>query len=262
MVLVRDAGGRSPCRHTCAGINCTHELIALSSAHPYSPPCPASPCLSPSHSSCSATLGCRHRLRVFQVAVASVLCRHVEVMEETGVMNTLQAQWLFALAAVLEKPVHAGVVSTLRALLRKVRGVLHRLLHKRAMHGCLVVAGFAFAVTMLPHGQPHEQPVQAVSVPAGIDTDNDCGDVFTHVPCFDVHYMILHATCFGVFHRAVSSMQLLAPPMVVCPECVCVQNWHSPLGGSLARGPVSSHRPPAALPQHAGCGGRCLFWAG
>lgn len=62
----------------------------------------------------------RFVLAMEQVAVGNVLQLHVERLQGQPTLDSLPAQWLFALAARLEKPAHAGVVSSLRALLRKV----------------------------------------------------------------------------------------------------------------------------------------------
>lgn len=51
--------------------------------------------------------------------MAELLQRHVEQLLDQPEAGPLRGQWLFALAARLEKPIHADVSAAFRALLRK-----------------------------------------------------------------------------------------------------------------------------------------------
>jgi len=42
----------------------------------------------------------------------------------TRINRTVYMQWIYALGAVLETPVHADVSATLRALMRRIRSLL------------------------------------------------------------------------------------------------------------------------------------------
>jgi gem associated protein 2 len=53
-----------------------------------------------------------------QVAVVSLLLRHIEQLDGTT-LTLLRSQWLFALTAWLDKPVHAETAAALRQLLRR-----------------------------------------------------------------------------------------------------------------------------------------------
>ncbi len=55
-----------------------------------------------------------------QLTVGALLERRVARLQASEALGELEAQWLFALAAALEKPVHSGVVAALRALVRRV----------------------------------------------------------------------------------------------------------------------------------------------
>ena len=50
--------------------------------------------------------------------VSRLLRWHVEWLQEAGGLTDERAQWLFALAALLEKPLQMGPAGNLRALLR------------------------------------------------------------------------------------------------------------------------------------------------
>ncbi len=60
-----------------------------------------------------------------QVAVGALLQRCVARVTEDGAapLTETEAQWLFALAAALEKPAHCDVVAALRCLTRRVRAL-------------------------------------------------------------------------------------------------------------------------------------------
>ncbi|KAL6760682.1 survival motor neuron interacting protein 1-domain-containing protein [Haematococcus lacustris] len=55
-----------------------------------------------------------------QVGVAALLQRLVSHSEQSACLAERTAQWLFALAAMLQKPAHSDNIAALRALLRKV----------------------------------------------------------------------------------------------------------------------------------------------
>lgn len=55
-----------------------------------------------------------------QVCVGQLLSRYADALEAAPSLQPLQAQWLFALCSVLQKPVHADVGACLRSLMRRV----------------------------------------------------------------------------------------------------------------------------------------------
>lgn len=98
------------------------------------------------------TLCCAHMLMLLQPEVARLFLRHCQQLPEQcpDSLPLLRAQWLFALAARLEKPCHAEVAAGFRSLLRhccKLRaGVSHDadpLLPK--LNVLIVMAGAYFA---------------------------------------------------------------------------------------------------------------------
>lgn len=59
-------------------------------------------------------------LAMDQVCVAAVLQRYIQQFHDMPSPSRAQCLWLFALTARLEKPIHADMGASMRALLRKV----------------------------------------------------------------------------------------------------------------------------------------------
>jgi hypothetical protein len=55
------------------------------------------------------------------VSVGVLLQRLITQLQAAAALGPVPAQWLFALAAVQQKPAHSDVVSAMRSLTRKVR---------------------------------------------------------------------------------------------------------------------------------------------
>ncbi len=56
---------------------------------------------------------------VVQVCVSALIQRHVEQLPSQPCLSYLRSQWLFALAAALERPVPPDVSAALRSLVRQ-----------------------------------------------------------------------------------------------------------------------------------------------
>ncbi|KAF5832507.1 survival motor neuron interacting protein 1-domain-containing protein [Dunaliella salina] len=59
-------------------------------------------------------------LHMDQVVVGNLLARQVAELQTASSMQPFCAQWIYALGAILEKPVHADVSASLRALMKRV----------------------------------------------------------------------------------------------------------------------------------------------
>lgn len=96
-----------------------------------------------------------------QVTTASLIQRHVEQLLEQEEASQERSQWLFALAARLERPLQADVCAAYRALLRRCCELRAALPAGPAAQEHLPRLNILIAITGAYFGQ-HEQLAQLV----------------------------------------------------------------------------------------------------